>query len=496
MPDTSELIKLLAVMSISLWLLLKEHNKALFVWLGIALATEIFDIDVIVNLSPFNVLGLLCLPLTLRALPSLLATRAGKLVGLSFLLLLILGFVYGYLLPWSDVTGIRPINQRAEGRSIIYLVRTISELSIAIYIATKVQSPENISKLLKGLLVGTSLAALGILLQWALNEDIYARLVPSAQTLSLEMYRLRGFNGEPRTSGQVLTWGILLLLGIPDLQLRRFVLLSLHVATLALTVSTTGLVSLAAGIGLLIVFSPLKRSTRFILLLLPLLLISASSRFTDTTLYESWDANVSSRVLVNRSFSYPMNTAEAVVGRLEVFDASAVLFLLDNPQHLIFGTGPGLVSLPASGYIPPYAQAIYGDRIDSVPHMGFFLLVANSGLVGLGLWWILFWTCYQALKKKASAMDQPNYWREGLTYYVVFSGLYFLQAQPVWYLFLGIGLGAVLSLHQNSSENMTSPISETKLLAKTPSIHPVHGRLAKYPNDQIRKFEVIVQKSR
>ena len=452
MPNILELIKLLVVVTIPLWLLLTKRHGGLFVWLGITLGTEIFNVSIVANISPLNVFGLLYLPLAMQALPTLLSTRAGRLMGLSFLLLALLGFVYGYLFPWPDITGIRPINQSAEGRSIIYLVRTISELSVVIYIATMVQSPENIGKLLRYLLVGTSLAAFAVLVQWLSGVDVYALLVPSQASLPVDLDRLRGLSAEPRTSSQVLTWGILLLLGLSDLGLRRIILLFLHVVAFALTVSTTGLITLTVGSGLLIVWAPLKGSTKLATLLLLLSFVTVVQFIIGPAFIESWSTNVGQRLLVPRELDASRNIGEDVAGRLEVFDASALFFLLDNPEYFIFGTGPGLVSLPASKYIPSYARAIYGDQIDSVPHMGFFLLIANSGLVGLGLWLMLFWTCYQSVREKADTISPLNYWRESLTYFVVFSGIYLVQAKPIWNLFLGIGLGVVLSLNADSRD--------------------------------------------
>jgi hypothetical protein len=140
------------------------------------------------------------------------------------------------------------------------------------------------------------------------------------------------------------------------------------------------------------------------------------------------------------------NLGRAIVDGLEVFDASAVLFLWDNPEHLLLGAGPGLVSLPASDYVPMRAQPTYGNRIDSIPHMGFFQTLANTGVVGLLLWFAAALACYQALRVQVVLNGTRSPWVEAWCFFVVFSGVYLLQKKPIWYVLMGIGLGASMSL--------------------------------------------------
>ena len=49
---------------------------------------------------------------------------------------------------------------------------------------------------------------------------------------------------------------------------------------------------------------------------------------------------------------------ESAAFRMDVLDGPALLFLVDNPLFLIIGTGPGLVPLPATAYLP---QGAYGE---------------------------------------------------------------------------------------------------------------------------------------
>ncbi|CAN2049918.1 putative O-antigen ligase domain-containing protein [Candidatus Magnetomoraceae bacterium gMMP-1] len=447
-----ELVKLCFIILIPLFLILTHRDKFLIFWVCTTISNEILTCSVIASVSPHQIVGLLYLPKMVLRLPQNFSSKTVKYLFASFILLIFLGIIYGFIFPWPDTTGIRPINQRAEGRSIIYLIRTIADLSLAFYIAHQARKIENISKILRYLLIGTTIASIGVLLEWITNIDIFSILVPTTREWDpIQMGRIRGFNGEPRMSGQICAFGILFLSGIRDIKWKvRIFLLGVHILGLTLTISTAGLVTLSIGILLLIItYNPSKLKTVFITIA-ALFFIFCSSIFLPNILNQ-WHSNVQKRLFRYEVIGPARNIGESIADRLEVFDASAVLFLWNNPQHIFIGVGPGLISLPASNYIPAIAKVIYGDRIDSIPHMGFFAELADRGLIGLFLWFTIFFSCSSSLYQQTIVAKKNNNRKEALllkeasSFFIVFSGLYLLQARSIWFILLGIGLSASLS---------------------------------------------------
>jgi hypothetical protein len=87
--------------------------------------------------------------------------------------------------------------------------------------------------------------------------------------------------------------------------------------------------------------------------------------------------------------------------KFEVFDRAALNFVYKNPQFIIIGVGPNLISIPSSPYLTSFAYSIYGVNIDSVPHTFIINLLSRSGLIGLILWLMFFIKVSKMLKKKS-----------------------------------------------------------------------------------------------
>jgi hypothetical protein len=68
---------------------------------------------------------------------------------------------------------------------------------------------------------------------------------------------------------------------------------------------------------------------------------------------------------------------------LEVFDAAGAAFFYFNPEYLFLGVGPNTISIPSSPFLSKRSKAIYGETIDSIPHMGFLQFLSRSGIIGI-----------------------------------------------------------------------------------------------------------------
>src|SRR5690554_5074235 len=133
--------------------LLRNRHNLLFIFIGIAIGTEVVTARVFSSINGLQVIGMLFMPIAMYSYFKYVSkTKAGILIGADFLLLLFMGLLYGYLFPWPDLTGSRPWTQQAQGRSLIYVSRSLIDLSFVVYVAQQVQKPGNISKLLRCLL--------------------------------------------------------------------------------------------------------------------------------------------------------------------------------------------------------------------------------------------------------------------------------------------------------------------------------------------------------
>ncbi|MGO4709157.1 hypothetical protein AB4Y90_08570, partial [Chryseobacterium sp. 2TAF14] len=115
--------------------------------------------------------------------------------------------------------------------------------------------------------------------------------------------------------------------------------------------------------------------------------------------------------------------AMAVISRFDIFDHLAYVFLLKNPQYMITGTGPNLISLPASRYVGDYRQYnTYAEAggIDSVPNIMFNNVLAASGIVGIILFTVFFIRLY-----KFSSVDKSGFSKNLVVVTVIFSMVYF-----------------------------------------------------------------------
>jgi hypothetical protein len=133
---------------------------------------------------------------------------------------------------------------------------------------------------------------------------------------------------------------------------------------------------------------------------------------------------------------------------MDILDGSALLFLYHNPLYLFVGAGPGLVSLPATAYLPPskYFAWVSETGINTPPTMGFMLELSNTGIIGLALWLIICLSIFRAFKY-LSRQNSPEHigWKIGRGAFAIVLGAYVMQISPLsalWPVFIGIGLAA------------------------------------------------------
>jgi len=400
-----------------------------------------------VNLPAARAAGILLIPMALGFLPKILCTRPGKVLIMHYCYLIFLGVVFGFIIPWSDAGLLRKFNQIAPGRAIIFLIRSGADLSLAIFVARQVVKLKSPDKVVRYILVGTSVAALSGVLEFLTRVDLYG-LFTGVGSLSIE-YRMRGFCFEPRGLGLITGQGMLLtlLLYSHKRSWKLLALTGLHALAFFLAGSTSALVACFMGAAILLLFDRKVRSSMLVLATLGVmaltLMVTTKSQYLTT-----YVENVRLRLTVDRIERPPENEIENLAFRMDILDGSALLFLYYNPLYLFVGAGPGLVSLPATAYLPPskYFAWVSETGINTPPTMGFMLELSNTGIIGLALWLIICLSIFRAFKY-LSRQNSPEHigWKIGRGAFAIVLGVYFMQISPLsalWSVFIGIGLAA------------------------------------------------------
>lgn len=385
-----EIVKLFLMIGVILYFYVKGKYHLL---LGITIAYALLEglnPNLGANLQATHIIGVIFFIDLFRGKikKSTLNKSYVKLLLFWLTLLVFLMFIYGWLFPWVDTSGERGWNQQAQGRSIIFTIGMMLQIFSFIYFSSKNFSSKQFYKTINIIVFTLFLCALFTFLD-VLGIEIFNILNPSAsRDIGFGIInRARGIQGEPRVNSQVLAFGIITLFIFNNIKYRRYLIIILMIA-FYYSMSLSGIIFILVGVGVLFFSGTFyKKNKRGIIAILIAIPIGFSIPQVSNKVFSGFN-----KYLLSKSVHINDH------GGFEVFDASAISFLIDNPEYLFLGTGPGLISLPASDYIPLYAQRIYGNKIDSIPHMGIIQLVANTGFIGLFIWIIYFYKVYNNLK--------------------------------------------------------------------------------------------------
>jgi hypothetical protein len=406
----------------------KNRNDLAVVWLALIIVLDIFNSQLYMNLSAILIFGSVSIPYLIRHRKELNRNSAIKVFALYFIYLSLLGLYYGFVNPWPDLTGLRSFKDQAQCRAILHLGRTFCEWSAILYLALQIEKDQRttVSLVLKTIFFGAIVLALSALAEKYFQFDFYHFFTGGRELMLSD--RPRGFAYEPRGLAQNLVYAILL---TPFVKLKKwkYALIPFFAfVAIYFTISFTGMAILLGGIGLLAIVYAFTRprglkldlrgfafavaATIGVFALLIILLPKTSTEHLNTRL----------------DYLSQSNIAE----KLEVFDAASINFLNHQPKHYVFGTGPGLIYLPAGDYIVARDRPIWGNHFEALPHMGLVLLLSNSGIIGL----ILFcWAIYLGVKSKHKT--HPLLFAVG----VLLVGLYFIQIR---YFFV-LGMACLLA---------------------------------------------------
>ena len=460
-------------------LFLMGRTRLLLGWVCITLFVQIFDSNV--NFVPGRIVGFLYMPYALLTARHWLRLLPVKAWAWGFLYLLILGIAFGFIWPWPDTTGSRALPLTPQGRTIIYLLRMMSTASLAVFIANELRKPGTLLYLGKMMVVGTSLTASFGVISFATNFDFFTLITGMERAAIISTSRARGLSIEPRILGGACVYGIMILLLLRQRKLsmtwsslRWLGLILIHLASLLLTASTSALALFLMGlfVGGLFLSGRVRSLVAGVAALSVLGVVLFQVLMPDRFAFALRE--IHSRVQPEETRLggvAPTNIGQAVAFQMDIFDACAALFLYDQPLYAVVGTGPGLVTLPGSNYVPPGRySAIWSPDvgINSPPTSGLLLEISNGGIIALALWIVQVIACHSALRLLATNQvptDDPEGWRFAHAFFLMGSAFYLMQVgfSPRAAVLLGIGWAAsrIVAERRQQAHRVDSPVART-----------------------------------
>lgn len=456
--DSRQIVLLVIALIIPLYLMWTKRHRFLLSCVCFSFFVQVFDTAILINLPVGRIVGLLYLPQAISQLRHWAKLGPVKAWLASYGWLLVLGLCFGFIWPWPDTTYNRPFTLAAQGKTIIYSARLLMDLSLAIFFAVEILRARSLWWIGRAIVAGSTVSAIAGLFQFATNIDLYYIITGLGEQI-LNLGRVRGLVGEPRALGLSCTYGIMtLLIGRNRIFTLWIVLLLLNLTALLLTYSASSMVLF--GVGIIVSWLFFSNRER--------LIIAGAACLTATIIFLAsvFAPNQFKLAIETLSLRFdpdiklagipPGTFGQEIAYRLDVFDASALLFMLDQPLYALVGTGPGLVPLPASEYVPPGLYSLIWTPelgINSPPFHGPLLELSNGGVLSLFLWIAQVASCWIALRflyKRSGNLSedagwQSDNWKFGYALFLVGAAFYIVQASytPLWCVFLGIGWVAV-----------------------------------------------------
>jgi hypothetical protein len=463
---------------------LTNRSRSVLPWVGFTLSVQIFDTTVLTNLPAGRLVGLLFLPsaiVTARRWMKLAPARAWMI---NFSYMAILGCIFGFLMPWPDISGVRPISLRAEGRTVIFLVRSLSDLSLTVFVMTQITRPGAFEELRKWVVRGAAVSSAFGFVTLATQIDFYS-LITGMRLYAATDPRPRGLAFEPRGLGLACAHGLILILAKQTRTSREWALLLLIAGGLAVSASASALAAFLAALTVLVLIGSVRTRLALaggavICTLLGAVLVGLFPSVAERSEHEV-RVRIEGRGVVESN--NPANALEAMALHMDVFDSAASLFLIRHPLYAVIGTGPGLVTLPASVHIPEGVYSEVFPVIDNPPSLGILRELANTGLLGVATWMFQVLVIFAAGRRLRGHGGLPFPPRTATIAFMAGAALYALQVgpSPFWAVFLGIGWAiADVAIAKRSRP---SRHSEVELAEARSGAHPAQtgGDLAATP---------------
>ena len=253
--------------------------------------------------------------------------------------------------------------------------------------------------------------------------------------------RFTGLNGEPRAFGKTCSLAALFLISFLPKFNKDKKILGIVLSFIGIVISFSASAYIATVIWVSVLVASIlfinKKRIKYLIVFFPIALFVVfylnSNSFYMSETSKKMEKVVSIVDSGNNFYFEKIDSKEPkILSHFEVFDRAALNFLYRNPFYGLIGTGPNLISIPASPYLTRAAFAIYGDRIDSTPHAFFVNILARSGIIGLFLW-LLF------CRRFTKSIDASN--KDQKMFFVTLFIFNLVVSSNLFYFFIGVLLG-------------------------------------------------------
>jgi len=427
----------ISLIIISIYAVIFNKKKLIIFLIGFTFTIDIFHIHLFGSTMQIHqFLGILLLPKSIHfAIQYFSKKHTVRLLILWLVMLIFLAIIYGYIFPWEDLTGIRMWSQTAQGRALMQIARYVSTLSMIFYLAKVLRDRNNLFWLLRGFYLGLIISVIFALIDTITKGQISYILFNREILVS----RCVGLSGEPRALGRICALGMLVsFFEIFNSRNMRLCVFSFGIIGFILAGSASALIAIMITMITILFKNILNKKLNktfigfFILIIISIIVVSLNLSIVSDSILPRINTIIEKE---DRGFNEP-----SLFASLEVFDRAAMRFLYANPQYTLFGTGPNLISIPASQYISLRASHIYGSRIDSVPHMGLIQIFSSYGFVGLFLWMVIIFSIYNTLRRRHNIFD-----RNLSELFFIISIFSMIVMTDFFYIFLGLSLGYLIN---------------------------------------------------
>lgn len=347
----------------------------------------------------------------------------------EYFYLILLTVIFGFIFPWSSYfDSNRSWTQLAYGRSLIQIFKYFSEFLLLLFILFLFKSNQIdhnfVRKVFARIIITMILfTIIDILFDLHIKEFLFSNE-------PIVYNRFTALNGEPRNFGRNCSLTLLILLFYSSNNSKNYFIPILF-SIIGIFISLSASTYLATLLWIFLFLLTLKSVRLFIFPSIAILifLFSTISNTENPFISETiTKIKIVSGILNNNleTDDKVYNNEPQIFSSFEVFDRAALNFLYLNNIYVLTGTGPNLISIPSSPYLNSKAFAIYGDSIDSVPHMFLINLLARSGIIGL-FFWIYFIISYNLKKSRISNL-----------FFNLIIVFHFIVFNPVLFLYVGI----------------------------------------------------------
>jgi hypothetical protein len=388
------MISIYLLLLLFIFFIFTDNKKGITVLIIISLLNNLLNASFGFKI-PFHLfISLILFPYVLyniNAIPSKYKNLVNPIL-IEFVYLILLAIIFGFIIPWEYNEFDRTWTQRALGRSFIQILRMLSEFSLLFLILLWL----NKNKITVKFLLNTTSIIIITSVIFAIIDTLFFHGILKVALLSTARddlgNRFVGLNAEPREFGQVCSFVSLLLVCFAKFhknKLTRYgIILSFIGVLISFSASTYLLTIVWLFIYLLITKKYKKIAYVSVFIILSYFSLIQIDFFKDNTLSKIEFVLNSDIESIDKE---KVKTDEPdIFTKFEIFDRAALNFLHSEPLYLIIGTGPNLISIPASKYLNSAARSIYGDTINSVPHSFLVNLISRSGVLGFCLWLYFF----------------------------------------------------------------------------------------------------------